>query len=237
MSMRRFLVALGAGLLVLACAESTAPPIEPPPFVAGAGPRHLRWKATPSRPHFIAHPTPPSGSSQGLLPAIAFDAGGSPGGPFTASFWAVAGETRSVTIEYTEGDDEEDETYPFAQLVVPGGALVQLPDGTPIAPGDSVFITATVDPDFLIVNLQPGGLVFSAADPAQLWLWYAGADQDFDGDGDLDSIDSYIEGELLTIWYHQAPEDPWTIIEARHFEGSQVFKIDLQHFSGYAVSY
>ena len=87
------------------------------------------------------------------------------------------------------------------------------------------------------MNLQPSGLVFSASDPAELWLWYGGADQDFDGDGDFDSTDRYIEGELLSIWYQQSTEDPWTIINAWQFEESQVFRMDLRHFTGYAVSY
>lgn len=233
MSMRRFLVALGAGLIVLACTESTAPRIEPAPPVASAGPRHLRWKARPIRPNFAAHRTPSASPGQESPSVLLLNEGATSTGLYSGSFWAVSGETRSLTIDCVSSADGV--TAPFATLVVPSEALSERPDGTPIAPGDSVLITATVDPDYLIVSLQPSGLVFSASDPAQLWLWYNGADQDFDGDGDFDATDRYIEGELLSIWYHQSTEDPWTMLNAWHFE--QSFRIDLRHFSGYAVSY
>ena len=50
--------------------------------------------------------------------------------------------------------------------------------------------------------LEPTGLTFSAAHPAELDVWYDGAGSDFDGDGDADEDDEYIENELLGIQAH-----------------------------------
>jgi hypothetical protein len=153
---------------------------------------------------------------------------------YEATFWAVSGERRRIQIDYA-GDDGNQGT--FLQFTVRKGSLLEWPDGTPFADGDSVPITVTVDANEFVVRFEPTGLVFSDAEPAILQIWYDGADADLNGDGAVDSKDDRIERDLLGLWYQELPDDPWTSIDAAHSVNNKWFKVDLLHFSGYAVSW
>ncbi len=129
---------------------------------------------------------------------------------YKLSFWATRGRSRRVRIRYAEpgsGDDpdhqharwnSEDDT--FLSLYIPRFALETHPDGRPIARGERVFITITVDPEKLLVSFEPYGLVFNRWSRPSLYLSYNTAGGDYDGDGDVDSVDSYVEENYLRLW-------------------------------------
>ncbi len=135
---------------------------------------------------------------------------------YELKFWVVRGESKQVLIRYQSltGDVGDDENDPAGDRVSDGDvhgevflslyflpyALQFHPDGTPIAWGERVPLTISVDPRRLLVSFEPSGLVFNRWQRPVLDLSYAGADRDLDGDGDADVVDDYVEGNYLTLW-------------------------------------
>src|SRR3989449_2653589 len=94
---------------------------------------------------------------------------------YTASFWAVRGEQRGLQINYLSATG--DSSAPFLRLDTTDPAFV--PGLGDLAPGDSVLITLTIDPDNIKISLEPTGLLFG--EPAQLQIAYGGAAGDLNG--------------------------------------------------------
>jgi hypothetical protein len=148
---------------------------------------------------------------------------------YQATFWAKRGVSRSVQINYSAAGG----TSPFMKLTISDPTYV--PGRGNIAMGDSVLVTATVDPSSLTVSLEPHETQFGT--PSQLKIWYSGAGGDLNGDGLVDSDDSYIENQLLGMWYRAVPGDPWVTITATQSLTEKSFTSQLPHFSQYAVAW
>lgn len=148
---------------------------------------------------------------------------------YQATFWAVRGQTRSLQINYSANGG----TQPFMLLTTTNPTYA--PGKGTLAVGDSVLITATVDPNHIAVDLQPNGLLFGTA--AQLKIWYGGAGGDLNADGAVDATDTYIERQLLGMWYQETAGAPWSPIPATQSLYEKSFTAALQHFSGYGVSW
>jgi hypothetical protein len=123
-------------------------------------------------------------------------------------------------------------SHPF--LIVTISDPVALQDST-FAEGDSVLVTVTIDTTKVGVTFEPAGLQFGEL--AYLQLWYGGADGDLNGDGAIDETDSYIETELLGMWYREGTDGEWEPIPAIHVLEEKLFYVELPHFSEYAVSW
>jgi hypothetical protein len=147
------------------------------------------------------------------------------------TFWAVRGEQRSVQINYLSSTG--DTSSPFLRLTTTDPAYV--PGLGDLAPGDSVLITVSIDPDNIKVSLEPTGLLFGA--PGQLQISYGGADGDLNGDGVVDDADAYIESQLLGLWYREGQDSAWTRIPAAQLLSDKSFTSELPHFSEYAISW
>jgi hypothetical protein len=150
-------------------------------------------------------------------------------GQYQATFWAKRGQARSVQINYAGNGG----TAPFLSLTISDPTYV--PGRGNLAVGDSVLVTATVDPNAITVSLEPHQMQFGT--PAQLKIWYAGAGGDLNGDGVVDGNDNYIESQLLGMWYQADPTAPWTPLAANRSLTEKSFTAALQHFSGYAISW
>jgi hypothetical protein len=150
---------------------------------------------------------------------------------YELSFWAVRGQEREVYIKYDAGGSWR--TYIEFEVTRP----IQRPDGSPIAVGDSVLITLSVDPTNLMVHLEPSGLQFDPSVPTELEFHYEGANHDFNEDGVVDGADDYIQANLLGTWYQDDTGSPWGIIGSDHDLEDEEFELFLEHFSGYAVSW
>jgi hypothetical protein len=148
---------------------------------------------------------------------------------YQATFWAKRGTSRSVQINYAAGGG----TSPFMKLTISDPRYV--PGRGSLSWGDSVLVTATVDPNALTLSLEPHQLEFGT--PAQLQLWYGGAGGDLNGDGVVDASDSYIETQLLGMWYSADPTSPWSTIPATQSLSEKSFTSLLDHFSRYAVAW
>lgn len=148
---------------------------------------------------------------------------------YQATFWARRGQSRTLQINYAGGGG----TSPFLRLTTTDPTYV--PGRGTLAVGDSVLVTATVDPASLTVWFEPHQLQFGT--PASLQLWYTGAGGDLNADGVVNAADSYIENQLLGLWYQAEPGSPWSPIPANQSTGTKSFTASLGHFSGYSVAW
>jgi hypothetical protein len=199
-----------------------------------AAPHFVRW-AGGTAPRFSATVTTASGGglqqSAGPLRLDLSAPGTLSLDRYAVSFWAVRGAERSVQINYLSATG--DTSSPFLQLTTEDPTYV--PGQGWLAPGDSVLITVTVNPDTLKVSLEPTGLLFGT--PAQLQVWYGGAGGDLNGDGVVDSVDTYIATNLLGMWYREGQDSSWAPISATQALDVSSFTSALPHFSEYAVSW
>jgi hypothetical protein len=216
MFVRRSLLVAALALSVARCAD------QPTAVKAPAGPQFLRWAATPEfSARTDAHAR--RSGAMALTPPLSLD-------QYVVSFWAVRGESRSVTINYSSSVDNG--VHPFLTLTTTDPQVV--PGIGELAMGDSVLITVTVDTSKIGVSLEPSGLVFG--EPAQLKIWYGGAGGDLNGDGVADSTDDAIEAKLLGLWYREGQGDEWSQVGASQSVEEKSFSYALPHFCEYAVA-
>ena len=152
------------------------------------------------------------------------------------SFYAKRGADREVFMYYQSRPGRSDSSV-FMRFRVRSSSLDRRPDGTVIVAGDSVLITIRLtDPARLILDFQPSGLRFSAADPADLKLRFNEASHDFDGDGDEDADDARHRTELR-MWRQEAPGLPWFPLGSVIDLSVEEVRADILGFTGYAISY
>ncbi len=229
MSARRFFL-LGAAAWLAACAETTGPPTAQRPLIRADGQLHqLQWRSTDQPRRFaVVRNTVTLAATQ--------NAAGSPAilDNNRLTFWASPVRDQAIQINYLASDGT---WQPYVWFSVPKDGLAQWPDGTPVAPTDSVQITVSIDTTSLVVHFEPTGLVFNPLVPAQLTVWYAEANPDFDASGAVDATDGYIEQNLLGVWVQEFPGDPWSTVGAVQSIPGKLFVANLGHFSDYAVSW
>lgn len=151
------------------------------------------------------------------------------------SFYAVRGEDREVRIYFQDGGGGQGEEY--LRLRVDAGSLLALPDGTPIATGDSVLIRVSVaDPTQMLFQLEPSGLVFSPAAPARLTIHYDHAGGDINDDGVADGEDAALES-TLAIWRQEKIGDPFVRLSSVLSLELDEAEAELTGFSRYALAY
>ena len=224
MSVRRSLIPLALALFAARCTNGSHPTAVEQP--AAPAPHFLRWAGS-SPPQFTVTGALSRQPVGGAL--LASQAAGLSLDRYTGSFWAVRGEPRSLQINYLSSTG--DTSSAFLRLTTTDPAYV--PGVGDLAPGDSVLITVTIDPDNIKVSLEPTGLLFG--DPGQLQISYGGADGDLNGDGVLDDTDSRIESQLLGLWYREGTDGMWERIPAVQVLPDKSFVSALPHFSEYAV--
>ncbi len=222
MSVRRSLIPLALALFAARCADGPHPTaVQQPP-----APHFLRWTSPPQFTATGAVPGPGGGGAYLAARSAVLHLD-----RYSASFWAVRGEPRSLQINYLSSTG--DTSSAFLRLTTADPAWV--PGLGDLAPGDSVLITVTIDPENIKVSLEPTGLLFG--EPGQLQISYGGADGDLNGDGVVDDTDSYIEGQLLGLWYREGTDGAWEQIPAVQELSDKSFISALPHFSEYAVSW
>jgi hypothetical protein len=154
---------------------------------------------------------------------------------YQVSFWAKRGTQTTIFLNYRRAPGQW-LPDPFLRFRIPINGLVAGADGVPLARGDSVRITLTIDTVLFNVDFQPSGVLFSKSSPAQLAIWYQDANPDLDGDGDVDRIDEMLKQELA-IWYKGSKADPWKQLWSRNDSTQELVTAALEHFSQYAVSW
>jgi len=155
--------------------------------------------------------------------------------PKDTSFWAVKGQSYDVTLRFraTVVGQSGDQVLEFK---LTGQSLQTRPDGTALAPGDSVRIT--IEPDTtgkMAFTFQPSGLVFDSTAPALLTLWCTHAAADLNGDGVVDSIDEQLWYEMA-IWKRETPTDPWGKQNTTRSPDGYQLQTPLAGFTGFSVA-
>jgi hypothetical protein len=151
------------------------------------------------------------------------------------SFYAVKGEDRETQIFFQNEQGGPGEEY--LRLKVSAPTLQARPDGSPIADGDSVLITVrVVDPRQMLFEMEPSGLTFSPAEPAELRIRYAEVHGDFNDDGSVDSEDDHIEN-TMAIWRQETPTDPFVRVGTAVVKDLEEAEAELTGFSRYALAY
>ncbi len=172
----------------------------------------------------------------GELTIIRLPAGSAPIWNPVDSFYAKKGTDRELRISFTNsngnGPGEE-----YLRLRVDAASLLNYPDGTPIAVGDSVLITVRVpDPAVVQFEFQPAGLTFNPSVPAQLKIEYGETGGDLDDDGDVDAEDSSIE-QIMTLWRQEQLGESYLKVGGVKIEELEEIEADILGFTRYAIAY
>ena len=154
---------------------------------------------------------------------------------YEATFQACRHKSQSLVFFYQRGDEkgrvELDETETeasraFLQLDIPKGALLRRPDGRRFGKRDCIQIAVTVDPVYLVAEVEPHGLQFSSRNPARLNIWYGEADPDL-----------LVPESKLAIWRLPHDGGSWSEQPVRHFQGEKRLQTQLRQFSHYAIAH
>lgn len=139
---------------------------------------------------------------------IAFKPDAYAAAPKSASFWAVAGQSRSLILRYTDTGEE------FLRFTVGAQSLA----------GDSVRIAVTVaDDGTMRFHFEPSGLHFNPDDPARLRIAM--------GRARVDPLTSL----AASIWRRDLPGLPWLELPTIHLSGDTV-ESDVQHFTDFGMA-
>jgi hypothetical protein len=144
-------------------------------------------------------------------------------------FWVFKGGQRVDTalVIGTSGDPcpgGED----FIRLKLDQASLATMPDGTPIANGDSVFISMIwVGGDSVLFHLEPSGLQFDPSHPAELRIDY----------GETEEVDDSTVIAQIAIWRQPTLADPFTRLNTTNLGSEQELEVKLNGFSRYAIAY
>jgi hypothetical protein len=152
----------------------------------------------------------------------------------SVNFYAVRGKAGSAEIWYHARAGATDSSR-FLVFQVGPNSLVNRPDGSSIAVGDSVLITLTVtDQAHFLVDFQPSGLRFSATDQPTMKLSFAACGEDLNYDGIVDAKDAAIQASL-SVWRQESPFQQWHKVPSTMLPTVKEVDAQLGGFTGYAL--
>ena len=136
---------------------------------------------------------------------------------YDTTFVAHQGWKQSFVIFHRDGN------Y-FMVLDVPASAQFIDADGNPLPAGAEVGIRARVDSTLVSFEFGPHGSYFTGSRPVMLWVYL-----------------KYVEVGSINgtpdIWYQADATQPWSPMGATADKAGNWLKIELRHFSNYAVAY
>ncbi len=139
-----------------------------------------------------------------------------PGAPpletYQVSFWAYRGQASTVVVNYQRAAGDT-VGQPFLRFDIPKDGLRAGAEGVMLQPGDSVYVTLTIDSVAFSVNFQPSGVEFSKHSSGRLTLWYENANPDLNGDGVVDATDQALLLQLA-LWCRPAGNSPWVMLSS-----------------------
>jgi hypothetical protein len=148
----------------------------------------------------------------------------------TVTFYAKKGEDREARVKFQNGED-------YLRFRVFQNSLLQRPDGSVFAQGDSILITITVtDPTKLQADFQPAGLKFSDSAPARLQFEFGECDGDINGDGIVDAADTMLLPQIST-WRQETIGAPWMKVSSTVESNISEVQAFITGFTGYALAY
>jgi hypothetical protein len=171
------------------------------------------------------------------LPTFLAPAAGAPPASTTlVAFWAVQGKDRVGEIWYHAAPGDNDSTR-MVRLRVRKKAQIVRPDGTLLAPGDSIRITMQViDPVTLNTQFEPSGLRFVGNEAADLTVWYPHSDLDLTHDGVIDAADRAIE-LTFSIFRQEGAGAPWLRVTSVVTPSGHEVEAAIGGFTNYVIAY
>lgn len=146
------------------------------------------------------------------------------------SFYAKKGEDREIRVQFANGED-------FLRFRVFANSLLQRPDGSAFATGDSILITISInDPTTAAADFQPAGLKFSPQAPARLQFEFGECDLDLNGDGVVNAADTALIPSIST-WRQETPNAEWFKVSSTVETEINEVDSNIFGFTGYALAY
>lgn len=171
------------------------------------------------RPTALDDPSLSKGGARGEAPQFMRRDARAPGfRGDVASFRATAGSAASIMVHFADGS-------PFAAFRVSAETLTGATlHGRPIAEGEAVEITLSqVDPWHFTVELQPAGLRFNPAAPAELIFFYRHANA--------------VRRGSPAVWKQERLDAPWERVGGSDDPDFRTLHAALDGFTRYAVAY
>lgn len=209
--MRRTLSTLALLALLSACEGATDPAAEPAISAAKGG----RLAATDITSGSTTGTTAETPTGSPLV--ASFIPGSPPLKTYDTTFAAHQGWRQNFVIFHEDGN------Y-FMVLDVPNSAQFVRADGTPLEYGEPFGLRAVVDDQSVSFEFQPHGSSFTGSRPVVLWVY-------------LKYVDLGSAGTLPKVWYQAESTDPWTETPTEVDRAGKWLKIELHHFSNYAVAW
>lgn len=152
------------------------------------------------------------------------------------AFWAVQGKDRVGEVWFHAVPGDVDSTR-LLRLRVRKKAQIIRPDGTLLAPGDSIRITMQViDPVTLATQFEPSGLRFVGSEAANLTIWYPHADLDLNDDGVVNASDRAIE-LTFSIFKQESASAPWIRVTSVVTPSGHQVEANIDGFTNYVIAY
>ncbi len=184
---------------------------------------------------FLSSPSGPTENPAAALDIVQLPASAPATERDVVTFYARRGASREGRVYFGDGHGGRGTEY--LRLTIDKNSLAAQPDGTPFAVGDSVLITIRVaDPARILFTMEPAGLRFSDAAPAELRISYGVTAGDLDHNGKNDSADDDEETHLA-IWRQANPGAAFVRLDSRVSRGGKTVVADLPGFSRYAIAY
>ncbi len=149
-----------------------------------------------------------------------------------------SGGPEEIALEFPEeGSDCNEETEDFLSLRLDRRSLAALPNGDPIAVGDSVFISVTwVGSDSVLFHFTPSGLRFTEGREARLRIEYGRLNGDFNDDGNHDEADDEIE-DRFDIFRQETGDTLWFRVGSAKVKSEDKIDAELRGFSRFMIAY
>lgn len=112
----------------------------------------------------------------------------------------------------------------FLSLDIPPSAQFVDADGMPAPDGQPVTLRARVDSTLISFEFEPHGSYFTGPRPVVLWVG-------------LKYVDLGAGTRFPSIWYQADATDPWSELPTTVDRAGKWLKIELRHFSNYAVAW
>ena len=152
------------------------------------------------------------------------------------SFWAVQGQDRTGELVYND-PNSGNTARKFLRLRIRPRTQIARPNGTLLAPGDSILITISLsDSVNLIAHFEPSGVRFSGKDPALLTMYFGETDHDLNHDGVVNAIDAAIV-QTFSIFHQAFTGAPWTRVASTVNTGADEVVAAIPGFSNYVIAY
>jgi len=220
-SLRSLITAASLGSMLLACADGTGP--VPTGGAISAAPTSGLSAARAGKQT--------TSSTDGLTTTTMTDATTPTDAPAPLRFLPDAPRLRTYDTTFVAHQGwkqsfvifHEDGNY-FMVLDVPASAQFVDADGNPVPDGAEVELRARVDSASVSFEFGPHGSYFTGSRPVLLWVY-------------LKYVDVGSSGGLPNIWYQADATLPWAVLPTTADRAGNWLKVELRHFSNYAVAY